>query len=139
MPSRLVGRAVVGAAVITLVVAGSALADAAIADADVVTSGNQGTIDLGTVAAGSSHALDVGFDLMCTGTTHVPAGTTVTLTPTAAPPGNGSITATPGRHWSQSTLSKGRTAMKCVMAQRASMARSRLRGNRWDSPVLARL
>lgn len=96
MPTRIVGRAVAGAVALTLALAGVAAADSVDGDADVVASGTQGMVNLGTVAAGSTHTLDIGFDLVCKGTSHVPVGTTITLTPTSTPPAGGTMTATSG-------------------------------------------
>jgi hypothetical protein len=96
MSTRIVGRAMAGAVVLAMALAGIAAADSVDADADVVVSGTQGMINLGTVPAGSTHTLDVGFDLVCKGTSHVPVGTTITLTPTATPTADGTIAATPG-------------------------------------------
>ena len=73
MPNRFAG-AMAGAVALTLAMSGIALADSVDADADVVVSGTQSLINLGTVAAGSTHEVDFGFDLVCKGLSHVPVG-----------------------------------------------------------------
>src|SRR5262249_31149680 len=95
MLTRIAARAAVAALALTMTLAGIAVADSVDADADVVASGTQGLVNLGTVAPGSTHTLDIGFTLVCKGTSHATVGSTVTLTPTATPPTEGgSITAT---------------------------------------------
>ncbi len=91
MRTRISVRAAVAVLALTLALAGHVVADSVAADADVVTSGSQGLINLGTVAPGSGHSLDIGFDLVCTGTSHVAVGTTITLTATPTPPSGGTI------------------------------------------------
>ena len=95
MHHRLAGI-LTGAVALSLTLSGTAFADSVSADADVVVAGNQGLINLGTVAAGSSHQVQIAFDLLCTGTNHSPVNTTITLTPTATAPTGGSISATLG-------------------------------------------
>ena len=85
-----------GAVALSLVASGIAVADSVSADADVVVAGDQGLINLGTVAPGSSHQVQIAFDLLCTGTSHSAVNSTITLTPTATAPTGGSISATPG-------------------------------------------
>ncbi len=92
MPNRFAG-AMAGAVALTLAMSGIAFADSVAADADVVIAGDQSLINLGTVAGGSTHEVDFGFDLVCTGLSHVPVGSSVTLTPTATAPTGGTIEA----------------------------------------------
>ena len=84
-----------GAVALSLALSGTASADSVSADADVVVAGDQSLINLGTVAGGSSHQVEIAFDLLCTGTNHSPVNTTITLTPTATAPTGGTISATP--------------------------------------------
>jgi hypothetical protein len=56
------------------------LADKASGDTDLVTPGVQVTVDLGTVRPGANVQAPIEFVLTCTGTSHVDAGASVTLT-----------------------------------------------------------
>ena len=94
MRTRTVSRAVTAAIAVSLAVAGVAVADSVSGDADVVAPGIQGMVNLGTVPAGSTHTVDIGFELVCTGLNHVPAGTSISLTPTGQAPLDGTISAT---------------------------------------------
>ena len=85
-----------GAVALSLVASGIAVADSVSADADVVVAGDQGLINLGTVAPGSTHQVQIAFDLLCTGTSHSAVNSTITLTPTTTAPTGGSMSATPG-------------------------------------------
>jgi HYR domain len=94
MRTRTASRAVTTAIAVSLAIAGVAVADSVSGDADTVASGVQGMVYLGTVPAGSTHTVDIGFELVCTGLNHVPAGTAIELTPTTQAPLDGTIAAT---------------------------------------------
>ncbi len=94
MNTRTAWRAATAATAISLLLAGVATADSVAADSDTVTPGIQGMVYLGTVAPGSTIERDLGLELVCSGLGHVPAGTTISLTPTAVAPLNGKISAT---------------------------------------------
>ena len=93
MPNR-IAAVLAGAVALSMATAGTVVADFVDGDADIVISGTQSMINLGTVAGGSTHTLDFGFDLVCKGTNHVPVGTTIDLAPTPTPPAGGTIDAT---------------------------------------------
>jgi hypothetical protein len=95
MHRRTAGRATAAAAALALACTGVAVADSVYGDADTVTAGVQGFINLGTVAAGSTRQVEVGFELACLGLAHVDPGVVVTLTPTVTPATGGSMAATP--------------------------------------------
>ena len=94
MPNR-IAAVLAGAVALSMATAGIAAANSVDGDADVVISGTQSMINLGTVAGGSTHTLEFGFDLVCKGTNHVPVGTTIDLTPAPTAPAGGTIDATP--------------------------------------------
>ena len=94
MPNR-IATVLAGAVALSMATAGIVAADSVDGDADIVISGTQSLINLGTVAGGSTHTLDFGFDLVCKGTSHVPVGTTIDLTPAPTAPAGGTIDATP--------------------------------------------
>ena len=74
-----------------------ALADVVEPDADTVTTGNQGSLDLGTVAPGAVLTPSVSFQLACTGNKHVDSGQTVSLAfdlGTSTVPAGGLLSAT---------------------------------------------
>jgi HYR domain len=93
MHSGTARRAAIAAATLSLAFAGVAAADSVAADSDTVTAGIQGMVYLGTVPAGATIERDLGFQLVCSGLGHVPAGTTISLTPTAVAPLDGTISA----------------------------------------------
>ncbi len=93
---RTVARAFAVATALSLAVAAGAVADSVDGDSDVVTPGVQSMVYLGSVPSGATVDVDVGFELVCKGHAHVPPGTTIALTPTAAAPDDGTITATAG-------------------------------------------
>jgi hypothetical protein len=73
-----------------------ASADTIAADGDAVLAGNQGVVDLGTVAPGATLHADVSFTLVCAGLRHADPGQTVTLSDGGGtiPAAGGSISAT---------------------------------------------
>ena len=90
-----VRRSLVLGATLALVVASAAVADTISADGDLVASGSQSSVSLGTVAPGATLSLDLGFTLACLNGTHVPAGTTLIVSPMSyTVPGDGSARAT---------------------------------------------
>ncbi len=80
MHHRLLRRALVLSLGATLAFAGVAAADTVGADGDVLSPTVEKVVDLGAVAPGSVHAVDVGFVLTCANGSHVDAGQTVTAT-----------------------------------------------------------
>ena len=80
MLHRSLRRAIVLSLGATLAFAGVAAADTVTADGDLVTTRIEQTADLGAVAPGSVHSLDIGFQLACANGSHVDAGQTVTAT-----------------------------------------------------------
>jgi hypothetical protein len=77
---------------------GIAAADTGITDGDADTPGNHATLDLGEVAPGASVPVDVALRLTCKNSSHVAAGSTVTVTVADQVwPEDGSATSTPGR------------------------------------------
>ena len=92
--SNRIAAVLAGAVALSMAMAGTVVADSVDGDADIVISGTQSMINLGTVAGGSTHTLDFGFDLVCKGTNHVPVGTTIDLAPTPTAPAGGTIDAT---------------------------------------------
>ncbi|OGO58047.1 MAG: hypothetical protein A2V85_02060 [Chloroflexi bacterium RBG_16_72_14] len=78
MSSVLVRRAAVLGLVLTLALSGIALADTVVADGDAVA-GDQASIDLGGVAPGAVLPVDVAFRLTCQNSSHVVAGSTITV------------------------------------------------------------
>lgn len=88
-----------------VVATATTFAESIAADADAVSTGDQATVDLGSVAPGQSVPVDVTFRLDCSGTSHVDAGQSVRLSPgtRTIPLGGsysvGSVTLTPGAGW----------------------------------------
>jgi hypothetical protein len=88
------GGALAGAGVLLL--AGVAAADTVDADADLVTAGRQSAVHLGTVAPGATVQFDVQFELVCEGSSHVAAGTEITVSLAAVSvPDGGAADASP--------------------------------------------
>jgi hypothetical protein len=95
MQSRVLLRAAVLGLASSLLAAGLAIADTVGADTDTLTPGNQGSIDLGSVAPGSSRTVAVSFTLTCSGSSHLDAGQVVTLAYAGATtPAGGSVQTT---------------------------------------------
>lgn len=98
-------RAAAAALMLSVLATTTAFAESTTADADAISTGDQGTIDLGRVAPGADAAVDVAFRLDCSGTSHLDAGQSVRLSPGSRtiPPGGsfsvGSVTLTPGAGW----------------------------------------
>lgn len=80
MHHRSLRRAIVLSLGALLAFAGVAAADTVRADGDVTTPVIEATADLGAVAPGSVHDIDIGFVLTCANGSHVDAGQTVTAT-----------------------------------------------------------
>ena len=115
-----------GAVALSLVASGIAVADSVSADADVVVAGDQGLINLGTVAPGSTHQVQIAFDLLCTGTSHSAVNSTITLTPTTTPPTGGSIVGDP-RHDRAGAADVARRRARRASTTRCSAPRRRRR------------
>ena len=81
MHRRSVRSAAVLALATTMATAGLASADGLIGDGNLDLAGRQTTMDLGIVRPGAQVTARVGFDLVCSGTSHPDHGQTVTLTP----------------------------------------------------------
>ena len=71
---------VVLACLLAAVIAGISLADSVVPDGDVVATGDQGTVNLGTVAPGAVLTPKTSFHLVCDSKNHVDQGQTLTLT-----------------------------------------------------------
>lgn len=73
----------------------TALADDIVADGDILSTGNQTTINLGTVSAGAEISQQVSFTLVCSTKQHVDQGQVVNLAASAITvPAGGSLSAT---------------------------------------------
>ncbi len=92
MSLAVVRRAATLGLTLVLVVAGTAFADQLRPDGDAVA-GVQSSVDLGEVAPASDHSLDAAFSLTCIGSSHLPAGSSITVYPMAlTSPDGGSMT-----------------------------------------------
>ncbi len=97
MASHRIRRALAASAVLSLVVTTAAVADTLTPDGDALTTGAQTSVYLGAVDAGSSHPVDVDFVLACAGSSHLVAGSTVSIAKVGLTvPGDGSATVAPG-------------------------------------------
>ena len=82
------------AVILAMLLTSLALADEVVPDGDLLTSGNQGTVDLGTVSPGASLSPQVSFILVCSSKQHVDQGQAVHLTASAfSVPTGGSLSA----------------------------------------------
>lgn len=80
-----------------MAVVGTALADTVQSDADIVSSGNQTSVNLGTVTPGETRNPTVRFYLTCDGKNHADNGQTVTIgfkASASSAPSGGSVSAT---------------------------------------------
>lgn len=90
-------RAVALGLALSLSVPAIAAADTVFADGDILAPGNQMTVYLGEVAPGASVPVDVAMRLTCKNSSHVAAGSTVSVTVTDQVwPLDGSAASTPG-------------------------------------------
>src|SRR5262245_38952412 len=74
-----------------------ALADEVVPDGDIVASGNQSTVNLGTVSPGATLTPQVSFTLVCSSKQHVDQGQTATIAFSlsgSTVPAGGSLSAT---------------------------------------------
>lgn len=95
-PSTLRRAAALGL-VLTLAVPAIAAADTVFTDGDAITPGNQMAVHLGEVAPGASVPVDVALRLTCKNSSHVAAGSMITVTVAGQTwPGDGSATWTAG-------------------------------------------
>ena len=81
MHRRSLRSAAVLALASAMATAGLASADGVIGDGNLDLAGRQTTVDLGIVPPGAQVTARVGFDLVCSGTSHPDHGQSVTLTP----------------------------------------------------------
>ena len=95
MDLRLIQRAAALAVVAFLISATAVFADTVPADSDFTLPGNQATIDLGALGPGVTVTRNVSFSLVCAGTTHPAANSTITIQPqTYSKPLDGTISST---------------------------------------------
>ena len=95
MDLRLIRRAATLAVVAFLISATAVFADNVPADSDFTLPGSQATIDLGALGPGVTVTRNVTFSLVCAGTSHPAANSTITIQPqTYSKPLDGTISST---------------------------------------------